>query len=493
LAGVLVILCTLFNYLTLFISRFRIRQKELVLRKVCGASGRSLFALLSVEFILSLLIALFFGLILIQLVYAPFQALSEIQMELSAIYRETLVYIGAVILFSLLVFWLVLAVFRRRTIHSVIRKGKKNGFRKVSVIVQLLISIGFAFCTIVILKQMYFLHNTDLGFTFKNRGIVGMWFEGLDIDVLENQIKQIPEITEAFVSGPLLPVMGRSSRRIDKWDGKAEDDKKMFIEDMQITEQYANFYEFRLIEGELLTDKDDEKMVLINESAAKAFGWDKSVGKSFGDFNVKGVIKDIYNFAPTMPVKPFFYNLPTDKMDAANVLFKYEEGTWKACKDKIEKLIQTEYPDVNYIYISNTEEEYDKFLKSENALLKILSFVSLVCLIICVFGFVSLVSLTCEERRKEIAIRKINGATMHNILSIFFKEYFGLLVIGSVIAFPIGRYIMKIWLEQYVKQTGIPAWIYLSILLALIMVIVLCVGWRVYRASVENPAEVIKN
>jgi hypothetical protein len=75
LAGVLVILCSLFNYLTLFISRFRIRQKELALRRVCGASGRSLFALLSVEFILTLLIALCFGLIFIQLVHHLFQTL----------------------------------------------------------------------------------------------------------------------------------------------------------------------------------------------------------------------------------------------------------------------------------------------------------------------------------------------------------------------------------------------------------------------------------
>jgi hypothetical protein len=500
LAGVLVILCTLFNYLTLFISRFRIRQKELALRRVCGASGRSLFALLSVEFILTLLIALCFGLMLIQLVQHPFQALSEIQMELSAIYEETLWYIGAVILFSLLAFWTVLAVFRRRTLHSVIRKGNKNGFRKISVVVQLIISIGFAFCSIVIVKQMYFLHNTaDLGFDFKNRGSVDMWLEGFDVGVLENQIKQIPEVTEAFVSRPLLPLNGRSGRRIDKWDGKQEDAENIDIEDMQITEQYANFYKFRLLEGELINNADTEHTVLINESAAKAFGWDKSVGKCFYQeydnklttWTVKGVIRNIYNLAPTVPAKPFFYRKSSYKEYC--VLFKYEEGTWKTCKDKIEKLFATEYPNANSKRVLNAEESYDSFLKSENALLKILLFVSLVCVIICIFGFVSLVSLTCEERRKEIAIRKINGATVRNILAIFLKEYFGLLIIGAVIAFPIGYYIMQQWLEKYVKQTAIPAWIYLAILSVLVFVIVLCIGWRVYRASVENPAEVIKN
>jgi ABC-type antimicrobial peptide transport system permease subunit len=118
--------------------------------------------------------------------------------------------------------------------------------------------------------------------------------------------------------------------------------------------------------------------------------------------------------------------------------------------------------------------------------------VSLVCVIVCVFGFVSMVSLTCEERRKEIAIRKINGATIKDILDIFFKEYLTLLVIGALIAFPAGYLVMKRWLEDYVVQTEISAWIYASILLALIMTVVICVGGKVYRTSRANPAEEVK-
>ena len=122
-----------------------------------------------------------------------------------------------------------------------------------------------------------------------------------------------------------------------------------------------------------------------------------------------------------------------------------------------------------------------------------MSFVSAICVLICVFGFVSLVSLTCEERRKEIAIRKINGATVGDILAMFAKEYFLLLIIGAVIAFTTGYFIMQRWLENYVVRTNIPVWIYLSILFVMALVIVLCVGWQVYKSSVENPAEVVKS
>ena len=171
---------------------------------------------------------------------------------------------------------------------------------------------------------------------------------------------------------------------------------------------------------------------------------------------------------------------------------KYKEGAYEACKIKIERLFETEYKDAYHKLIQSAEESYDKQFQSETSLLKLLSFASFVCIAICLFGFVSIVTLSCEERRKEIAIRKINGATILDILNIFFREYFSLLLIGSTIAFVPSYYVMRLWLEQYVLQTNIPAWIYLLIIFVMAFIIVLCVGWRVWKASVENPAEVVK-
>ena len=525
LSGLLVILCSLFNYLTLFMSRFRMRQKELALRVVCGASGGSLLVMLSVEFLLTLLISVALGCCLTQIVHKPFLTLSDIQMNLPDIYKESLIYIGGVILVSLLAFWLILFIFQRRSLNVSIRRSNKNMFRKISVVAQLLISIGFAFCAIIILKQMYFLRNTDeLGFSFKNRGALVV-FEGFNVTQgtsfddlakqlsseipLVNQLKQIPEITEVVdASGlnHLLPQSGRRSQGISSWDDKPAN-VELSIERMEVSPEYIAFYDFQLLEGEMLIDSDPETTVLINEIAAKAFGWHNPIGKHFDDkYTVKGVIRHVCNFAPTIPAKPVYYSniSPQQNFSVISitrsgssgtiafgrlVLFKYHEGTWKSCMEKIEQL-KDEFK-IDNIY--NAEEVYDEFLKSENALLKLLTFVSAICILICVFGFVSLVSLTCEERRKEIAIRKINGATSGDILSMFAKEYFILLVIGAVIAFTTGYFIMQRWLENYVKQTNIPVWIYLGIICALALVIVLCIGWQVYRASIENPADVVKS
>ena len=520
ISGILVILCSLFNYFTLFVSRFRIRQKELALRVVCGASGVSLLKMLSVEFILTLLFAIGLGFMLTQLVYKPFLTLSEIQMDLSQIYRESLIYISGIILLSLLAFWLILYIFRKRSLNLSIRQNNKSFSRKISIVVQLVISIVFALCTIVILKQMYFLHHTDeLGFSFQNVGSVAI-NENITMEtnmennsILVNQLKQIPEITEILDAGNTIDLLKPSvvtSIYIGAWEGKSADTESIAMERMSVSPDYFSFYKLQLVAGEMLTEIDPYSLVMLNESAIKALGWSDPVGKKIEQYTVKGVIKNVYNSAPTTEARPILYlkgrNEPVNLRPIIGIdvlcrvaLFKYMEGTWKSCKDKIENLVKTEYINNSSISLSsggititNNEEEYNKHLKSENNLVKLLSFVSAICIFICVFGFVSLVSLTCEERRKEIAIRKINGATVDDIISIFAKEYFLLLMIGAVIAFSAGYYIMQRWLENYVKQTSIPVWIYLAIILVLALIIILCVGWQVYRASVENPAEVVK-
>ena len=141
---------------------------------------------------------------------------------------------------------------------------------------------------------------------------------------------------------------------------------------------------------------------------------------------------------------------------------------------------------------------------SENILMKLLTIASIVCGIIAVFGIFSLVNLSCEQRRKEIAIRKVNGATFYHILQLFFREYFILVTLGKVFALPVGYLVIKRWLETYANHTTLPAglfllvflitwWIYIVILVAVIAIIFISIGWRIWQAARQNPAEIIKS
>ena len=136
---------------------------------------------------------------------------------------------------------------------------------------------------------------------------------------------------------------------------------------------------------------------------------------------------------------------------------------------------------------------YNEYLTSENALLRLLLFVSLVCVGISLFGVYSHVTLSCERRRKEIAIRKVNGATSADIIRSFLRQYFYLLLFSCVIALPLGTFVMLHWLEQYVERTPLYWWIYAGIVAVMYVFVVLCIGRSVWRAANENPAEVIKS
>lgn len=174
LAGGLVILCAMFNYLTLFANRIRIRSKEIGLRKVCGSSNGNLFVLFASEYLLTLFIALLTGLVLIELILPTFQELSNVKTDASGIYLETFIYFGFISLLAFLFSLFPIYYFRKRSLQKALRgstNGKgKNIFPKVSLTLQLIISIGFIFCSSVLIKQIYHLHTTDLGLARADRG-----------------------------------------------------------------------------------------------------------------------------------------------------------------------------------------------------------------------------------------------------------------------------------------------------------------------------------
>ncbi|MDR2039151.1 MAG: ABC transporter permease [Bacteroidales bacterium] len=487
LSGIILIVCSLFNFFTLFISRFRIRQKEFAIRLVNGSSLASLFILLLNEFIVILLFAVLLGVLFIRVLLPAFRLLSQVQTDMPVIYRESLLYTGGIILISILVFFLALLWFRKRTLSSSVRRSNHHLFRKASIVVQLVISIGFIFCTSVMQRQLRHLHTVDLGFDYKNIGQITI-FPSLDSQEWASQILRIPGIKKAVTKNPpLMPASSRGLFRIDK------DGTEMQMVKFDVLEDFFEIYGLRLLDGAFLTADDPENLIVITETTARLLNLQHPVGEKISHYMVKGVVKNIYNASPVLPPKPIIFTLSdSDRTSTSNLIFSYEGDTWEGIKKNIDKWREEHHSQSVYYDLVSSEDAYNDYFRSEEALLKLLGFISLVCIIISVFGFVSLVMLTCEERRKEIAIRKVNGAEVRDILFIFLKEYFLLLLVGTVIAFPAGYLIMKPWIEQYTLQTIIPTWIYGIIFLSLFVIIVFCVGWKIIKTANENPAEVVK-
>lgn len=506
--GLLVILCALMNYLTLFINRMQVRKREMKLRLVHGASIQSLVRLLGLEFLLLLMGSFLIGMLGMEILFPAFLELTGTDAGRTSLYGEALLFL---ILISVLLLGVAIGV-----IYGIQRRqlqGSGNGeserrfrtwIRKGSIVFQLFICMLFMTGTQWMNRQLDYLRQHDLGMELHNRGYFAL-------DRTENtspfveKLKQLPMITEVLPADyrPLVTDIGTSVGQIYQWEGLEQKlDVPMPINLFVGDETLARFYGLTLLAGEWLNEFSGYGEIVINESLARRMGYtpEEAIGKHLitilqtPNQVIKGVVKDFQYTSPTeqVPNTGFIIGDEMGLMLWKNgILFRFKEGTWDACRTAIEQLCRKEAPDKE-ITLVNEEESYNKYLQSEAMLARLLAFASLVCMLVAIFGIYSLVTLTCEQRRKEIAIRKVNGATVRNILSLFYREYIVLLLLAALPAFPLAYILVKHWIETYTRQMSIPIAPALGVFLVLLLVVGLSISWRVWRAAHENPAEVIK-
>ena len=507
IAGILIITCALINYLTLFINRMRVRQREMALRMIHGANIRSLVSLLTVEFLLLLACAVTTGFLLIEICFPSFIELTGIDTAKSSLYGEAFLFIGLISLIILTAIIGLLYILYHRSLHLSLRynTGRSTGtqLRRGSIVLQLLVCLSFIGCTVLINQQLDYLRHRDLGLKIKNRGSFSVMGD-MDYTTLIRKIKELPMITEVM-QPDYYPIVSQLTAigQFDNWDGlDIPIDTPVPVKLFLGKEDFFRFYDITLLAGEWLDDLSTYEDIIINESLARRMGWSpqEAIGKhiiqSYITYTIVGVVKDCHYGAPTLPI-PHTGFLVGEQMGlmqrSAGILFKYKEGTWNECRKALEHLYQTECSPENILRLNSEEEVYNNYLRSEEMLTRLLSFASLVCILTAMFGIYSLVTLTCEQRRKEIAIRKVNGATVWSILFLFFREYLIMLCIAALFAFPITYVIIKQWILNYVRQVSISPLPFILILIGLALTVIAGISWRVWKAANENPAEVIKN
>ena len=507
IAGILIITCALINYLTLFINRMRVRQREMALRMIHGANIRSLVSLLTVEFLLLLACAVTTGFLLIEICFSSFIELTGIDAAKSSLYGETFLFIGLISLIILTAIIGLLYILYHRSLHLSLRynTGRSTGtqLRRGSIVLQLFVCLSFIGCTVLINQQLDYLRHRDLGLEIKNRGSFSVMGD-MDYTPLIKKIKELPMITEVM-QPDYYPIVSQLTAigQFDNWEGlDIPIDTPVPVKLFLGKEDFFRFYDITLLAGEWLDDLSTYEDIIINESLARRMGWSpqEAIGKhiiqSYITYTIVGVVKDCHYGAPTLPI-PHTGFLVGEQMGlmqrSAGILFKYKEGTWNECRKALEHLYQTECSPENILRLNSEEEVYNNYLRSEEMLTRLLSFASLVCILTAMFGIYSLVTLTCEQRRKEIAIRKVNGATVWNILLLFFREYLIMLCIAALFAFPITYVIIKQWILNYVRQVSISPLPFILIFIGLALTVIAGISWRVWKAANENPAEVIKN
>jgi len=504
IAGLLVILCSLFNHLTLHVTRVRMRLRELTLRKVTGATHWQNATTLYFDFMLVVLLSLVVGLMLMGWLLPDFKEYATIGNTNVNIYIELLFYAALLIVCGFVACGIPLLYFRKQVLNESIKglgyPESRNLFRKASLVLQLVFGLGMMFCSIVFIKQIRFLHHTGLGISRHNIATFEpSWRplpQGFPLQYID-RVKQLPGIIDA------IPVRGNSflrnmavtsiiyantlgpNRTIDIEKDGQKTNYTYFL--LQADPRFFDFFGIDIIEGTRHSNETNNKLV-INETMLNDLGRDAVATQ----LDVIGVARD-FQLSPTTKTRPTAILYPNES-EFTTIAYKYEDGFRQQVEQATEQFLRDESPDHGgrEIYRHYMDDIFEEHFASEQALLKLLTVMTIVCILIAIFGVYSLTNLSCEQRRKEIAIRKINGAEVVNIMNIFFKEYLILLLIAALVAFPTGFLIMKRWMEGYVKQTSMDAWLYVLIFLVVFIVIVFTIVSMVWKAANRNPSDVVK-
>ena len=478
--GLLLIVLALVNFFSMLVSRMHLRRRELALRIACGSSRGGLTGVFLSELLLILSGAVLLGMILVEVVEMPFCTLSGIEGSIRLPVAICFLLLAAV---TFLMTWGIITFYCNRIASrqlqpaAAVRSGRLS-FQKICLGVQFGICALVLFCLAFLLLQLRYLTNTDIGFERDGRATIYCYgSESLNERIIHELCRQsyVQEVKKLY---SLLPQRSFAGIAVDSWDGKLD---------------IIDFYGLRLIAGNTLITQGDTMSVVINETAARMMNMTNPIGKKIGKWTIVGVVRDFHVSAPTVPVEPtVFLGFNGPVQMGRETLVRFDESETDRLKHFVDSLVQSEEPGV-FLKITTVREAYEEYLRSERTLQKLLTVVAVACVLITLIGVFAHVSLVCEQRRKEIAIRKVNGATASGIFRSFLKEYFALLLLACVIAFPLGSVAMQKWVERYVERMVWPWWLYAAILVALGLFVVLCIGRSVWRAARENPAEVIKS
>jgi ABC-type antimicrobial peptide transport system permease subunit len=485
-AAMLVIFCAFFNYLMLFINKIKLRSRALALHKINGAFTCQLLLLLFCEFLLLLFTALLLGLVFTEILYPSFVKFSMTEAPKSFFILDAILFGFAILILSIIFAYFPIKYFVKHYI-----KETKDRFTLTTLALQLIISILLIFSTTIFIYQYNYLNSNYIGFNRYNINTIFTQPNDLPID----EIKKIPGVVDMIrYGGDFLP---KSHTRIISTEGS---NLRYQLYQFDIFgPEFVDFFDINIVEGRNIHEGEINAF-LINQTAYRLLAPNDTTDiLQANGRQVVGVVQDMYIDSPLLTVLPSVYGIH----DPQPWELEYLQGGTKAYAYKYDKELRFETEDAINKFITeevgnsasfiNMEELYSEYTKSERYLLTLLIIMTSVAILIAIFGKYSMVTLACNRRRKEIAIRKVNGASIKEIFMLFFKQYFWITVAASAVAFPIGIYIMQRWLEQYTRRISMEWWIFVGIFVLVLLIVIVSMIFRVMKAARENPAEVVKS
>ncbi|MGC4035861.1 MAG: ABC transporter permease [Chitinophagaceae bacterium] len=503
--AILILVIACINFMNLATARATDRSKEVGLRKVLGAVRRQLAWQFIFESLLFAIVAAGLALLLLQAIMPAYTAF--LGYKLPSYWSNPLLYvfIGAVIIVVgiLAGSYPALLLSSFSPIESL--KGKlkvgKNGalFRKALVVFQFGISVLLIISVTVVMKQMHYVRNTDLGFNKEQSMIVRLdngkiWENKVNF---KNQLQADPAIASVSL------MSGEPGGFHDGYGFEAEGKpgEKLMMNTEFSDFEYAKTLGIKVIAGrdfsaQFPTDSTDA--VLINRSAATVLGYtpQQAVGKWIknitGDSTrrtIVGVLEDFHFASLKQVIGPLVVSTKQD--DRRLVLIKLKTNQVQQAVERIGKVYHANAPDFPFEY-NFLDEKYDQLYKAEIKQESLLSIFSLIAISIACLGLFGLASYTAIKRTKEIGVRKVLGSSATNIVLLLSKDLLKPVLLGTLIAVPLGYWAMQKWLQGFAYRTDIQWWLFALAAIVGVIIALVTVSVQAIKAAMANPVKSLR-
>jgi len=498
--AVFILIIAIFNYVNLFTSKSQVRYKEVGIRKLSGASRKSLISQFIGESVLVAFISFFIAMLLVESFLPGFSNLVSRNIELSYANDYQLIILFILIALFVGVFSGIypafyISKFSTSSILKGLFTGKKNKVLNVLlVVIQFSISIALISALFILYSQVNYMKNKKLG--FDQEQIVS--FSNLSGKLISNH----ESIKEELLSNPgiisvagsqSIPGQGRSGMtiRLAEWPK----DEALPVKENRVQDDYVKTMGFEVIKGSDFSERmaTDSSTFIINEATARLLNLDDPIGKEIVVWlhkgTVKGIIKDFHYTSLHNEIEPLVLSHYSKRFFTVSI--KIKPGRIKEGLEHAKSVFAKFDPNYtqNYQFL---DEMFDKMYRSEEKSNQLILVASILAIVISILGLLALTSFIVTRRTKEIGIRKALGSNVRLILILLNKDVLKWVLISSLIGIPASYFFMINWLQNFAYKIDLNIWYFIGSICIAMVIASITVSVQSFKTANKNPTESLR-
>lgn len=501
-----ILLIACINYMNLSTAQSVKRAKEVGVRKVVGSSRKYLIRQFLMEACIISLFSVIISIILIWSLLPFINSLTGKQMELPFADPSYWLVVLVLILTTGLISGSYPAFFISSLKPVKVLKGKfqfsgsSKWLRKSLTIFQFGLSILLLIATLVVSTQISYMENSYLGYDRENLiyvRIEGELAKAKNYATFKEEVSKIPGISLVDRSSEAPHSMTFEVFDPIDWEGKNQEQSVGFMP-KSVGFDFLKIMDLKVSQGrgfsrDIATDSADAFM--INKEAARQMGISEPIGKWISAWNkrgrIVGILEDYHTASLHEKIKPVIVDVKED-LDFGVILIKTYSGQTKQALAGLTKVYNKINPDRPFDF-QFADLEYRSMYTNEQVIAKLSNVFSILAIAISCLGLLGLAMFSAQQRIKEIAIRKVLGASIRNIIGLFTKDIFSLVGLSFLITIPIGWYLMNKWLQGFAYKIHLSWWFFALAGLGAFIIAFFTISSQSLKVAYTNPADSLRN